>query len=229
MLKKILFFIYNLQNNFLKFRLDKTINYKQTSKSKKFYSKGCFVSIDCVAKEERQQLENELFNILKKYEFNPELLLNFLRKQEVLVIIDTNKSKILRFINENEGFILPQTGTNALFLSLCINKKIVFKTQPMFLLSEGEINKFFFIYHFYNWFMYKNGIEGIDASAYSLMNKYLSDDTDIKELQLAEIIKIKDAIKQDKAAIDFVLNICQRIETLKNAHEKLVTDKSINL
>ena len=229
MLKKVLFFIYNIQNNFLKFKLDKTINYKQTSKSKKFYSKGCFVCIDCVAKEERLQLEEELFNILKKYEFNPDLLLSFLQNQNVLVIKNTYKSKFLKFINEKEGFILPQTGLNALFLSFCLNKKIALKTQPMFLLSEGEINKFFFIYHFYNWFMFKNGIEGIDASAYSLLNKYLSDDADTKELQLAEIIKIKDAIKQDKAAIDFVLNICQRIETLKNAHEKLVNDNSINL
>ena len=39
--------------------------------------------------------------------------------------------------------------------------------------------------------------------------------------QLADIYKLKDAIRQDKAAIEFVIKLCQKYESAKNALEKL--------
>ena len=59
-----------------------------------------------------------------------------------------------------------------------------------------------------------------------LLNKYLynSSDEEIAKLQLNEIYKLKDAIKQDKIAIDFVLKLCQKYESSKKALEKLKTD-----
>ena len=93
----------------------------------------------------------------------------------------------------------------------------------MFVLSPGEINKYYFIYHFYNWYAFKHGIEGLDTESFELLNKYLynAKDDDIDSLQLSDIYKLKNAIKQDKAAIDFVIKLCQQQETTKKTLDKI--------
>ena len=53
--------------------------------------------------------------------------------------------KILYPIGENEGFIPPAKGCKALYISLATDKKFRLKTDEMFILSNGEINKYYFI------------------------------------------------------------------------------------
>ena len=100
----------------------------------------------------------------------------------------------------------------------------------MFILTKGEINKYYFIYHFYNWYTFKHGIAGIDSESQILLNKYLfnATDKDFDNLQLADIYKLKDAIKQDKSAIEFVFKLCQKYDGTKKALEKL-KDNGANL
>ena len=88
---------------------------------------------------------------------------------------------------------------------------------------------YFDIYNFYNWYAYKHGIEGLDTDTQKLLNKFLSNPTndDFSQLQLAEIYKLKDAIKQDKSAIEFVFKLCQRFEATKKAMEKIKDDGAI--
>ena len=102
-------------------------------------------------------------------------------------------------------------------------KKFHFNTKELFVLPKGEVNKYYFVYHFYNWYAFKHGILGVDAESFDLLNKFLynSKDEDINSLQLADIYKIKDAIKQDKAAIDFVIKLCQQLETSKKTLDKI--------
>lgn len=90
----------------------------------------------------------------------------------------------------------------------------------MFVLSKGAINKYYFLYHFYNWYAFKNNIMGLDREAQELLNKYLFVTTDTKNLQLADIYKLKDAIRQDKAAIEFVIKLCRNYEGTKQALKK---------
>ena len=44
---------------------------------------------------------------------------------------------------------------------------------------------------------------------------------EINKLQLADIYQLKDAIKQDKSAIEFVFKLCQETEGSKKALQKL--------
>ena len=100
----------------------------------------------------------------------------------------------------------------------------------MFILTRGEINKYYFIYHLYNWYAYKHNIEGLDTESQELLKKYLFNPTeeDFSKLQLADIFKLKDAIRQDKAAIEFVFKLCQKYESTKKALNKL-KDNGISL
>ena len=91
----------------------------------------------------------------------------------------------------------------------------------MFVLSKGGINKYYFIYHLYNWYAFKHNIAGMDSSSQELLKKYLFTDADTKTLQLEDIYKLKDAIKQDKASIEFVIKLCRNYDGAKQALEKL--------
>lgn len=229
MLKNIIYWILSIQEKILKHRLSKTLGVKNTSKRKRHYSNGCTLDLNTMADIEKQQLEDEINLILKKYNYEPKEILNYVENQGTKVYFIDNASKLLNPVGENEGFIYPALGSLALYLSFAIQKQPKLKTDEMFVLSKGEINKYYFLYHFYNWFAYKHGIAGLDADSQKLLKKYLYGENDTKELQLADIYKLKDAIKQDKASIEFVIRLCRNYDGAKQALDKMKSDGSANL
>ena len=219
--KNFLYKILELQEKFLKFRLSRTLGVKNTSKRKRRYTDNCLLDLSTMAEAEIQELEDKLSNILKTYEYNPVRILEYIKAQGTEVKYLKNAKNILNPIGENEGFIYPQKGLKALYLSLGVNKTFNLKTEEMFILSLGEINKYYFIYHLYNWFAFKNNISGMDTESQELLKKYLFSPSDTKELQLAEIYKLKDAIRQDKASIEFVIKLCRNYDGAKQVLEKM--------
>lgn len=227
--KNIVLFILSVQERMLTRSLNKTLGAKNTSKRKKYFQDGCLLSLDSLADGDKQRMEEELALILKSSNYEPLEVLKYIEAHGTRVFyIDSAKS--LHSVGENEGFIYPQKGYKAIYLSLLTEKRFAVKTNEMFILSKGEINKYYFIYHFYNWYAYKHGIAGMDTESQELLKKYLfnSSDEDFSKLQLADIYKLKDAIKQDKASIEFVFRLCQQYEGAKKALEKL-KDSGANL
>lgn len=229
MLKNIIYWFLSVQEKILKHRLSKTLGVKNTSKRKRHYTNGCTLDLNTMADIEKQKLEDEINLILKKYHYEPNDILNYIRSQGTKIYFVDNASKLLNPIGENEGFIYPSSGSLALYLSLGVEKKPRLKTNEMFVLSKGEINKYYFIYHFYNWFAFKHGIAGMDANSQKLLKKYLYSGVETKELQLSEIYQLKDAIKQDKASIEFVIKLCRNYDGAKQALDKMKNNGSANL
>ena len=221
-LKKFIYKVLSIQEKFLTMRLQKTIGIKNVSKHKKITQAGCLLTLDSIAESEKNKMEEELELILKSSHYDPLEVLEYIKKHDTKVFF-INSAKFLHLIKENEGFIYPQKGLKALYLSFLTEQKISFNTSGMFLLSSKNINKYYFIYHFYNWYAFNHGIIGIDSESQNLLNKYLDNDSqaEIENLQLADIYKLKDAIKQDKAAIEFVFKLCQKSEASKKALDKL--------
>ena len=83
------------------------------------------------------------------------------------------------------------------------------------------------MYHFYNWYAYKHGIQGLDTESQELLKKYLFESNDLSKLQLSDIYRLKDAIKQDKSAIEFVIKLCKEKDGSKQALEKLKDEGAI--
>ena len=220
--KNIVLFFLSIQEKILTKSLHRTLGVKNNSKRKKFFSSGCLLSLDSVADSEKQKMEEELALILKTAQYNPTEVLEYIKKHDTEVFYIDN-ARSLNSIGENEGFIYPQKGSRALYLSLLVTKKFRLKTKEMFILTKGEINKYYFIYHFYNWYAFKHGIAGLDTESQELLKKYLFDakEEDFNKLQLSDIYKLKDAIKQDKSAIEFVFKLCRNYEGAKQAMEKL--------
>jgi hypothetical protein len=223
--KNIIYFVLTLQEKFLTKQLRKTLGIKNSSKRKKIYSNGCMLSLDSIAENEKLKMEEELELILKAANYEPHEVLKYIQSHGTKVFyIDSPKA--LLSIGENEGFIYPQRGAKALYLSLLVEQKFQFKTDELFILSKGEINKYYFIYHFYNWYAFKHGISGIETDSQDLLKKYLfnSSEDEINKLQLSDIYKLKDAIKQDKSAIEFVFKLCQKYDGAKQALNKIKKD-----
>ena len=227
--KSILYTILSIQESILKLRLSKTLNAKNFSLKKVHYYKGSTLTLSSLAENEKQRLEEELKLILTRYNYNPEKILEYIQTQGTKVIHLDNAARLLNSIGENEGFIYPSKGAKAVYISLITKKSIQFRTNEMFILSKGNINKYYFIYHLYNWFAYKHKIAGLDPESQNLLKKYLFETTDTKQLQLSEIYKLKDAINQDKAAIEFVIKLCRNFEGTKQALEKMQKLGSANL
>lgn len=218
--KNLIYFILSVQEKILTKNLSRTIGIKNHSKRKKFYTEGCFLSLEALAQSEKEKMEEELLLILKSANYNPKEVLEYIKKHSTDVYF-IEKASYLNSIGENEGFIYPQKGLKALYISLLTQGKIRFKTPELFILSKGEINKYYFIYHFYNWYAFKHNIAGLDTESQELLKKYLFSDENLNKLQLADIYKLKDAIKQDKASIEFVVKLCRNYEGSKQALEKL--------
>lgn len=220
--KNIVLFILSIQEKILTRSLNKTLGIKNTSKRKKYFQNGCSLTFNTLADTEKSKMEEELSIILKSSNFEPLEILKYIQAHGTKVFYIDN-ARSLYSIGENEGFIYPQKSYKALYLALLTEKKISFKSDAMFILTKGEINKYYFIYHLYNWYAYSHNIEGLDTESQELLKKYLysSNEEDFSKLQLADIYKLKDAIKQDKAAIEFVFKLCQQYEGTKKALEKL--------
>ena len=219
LLKGIIYNILKIQEGFLKYRLAKTIGVKNTSKKKRHYYSGCTIDLSTLAENEKQRLEDEISLILKKCSYSPEEILKYIELQGTKVFYLDNASKILNPIGENEGFIYPARGSKALYLGAGILQKFTLKTPEMFVLSKGN---------FYNWFAFKNNISGLDTGSQELLRKYLFETADTKSLQLADIYRLKDAIRQDKAAIEFVIKLCRNYDGTKQAL-KMKTSGSASL
>lgn len=229
LVKNIIYNILSIQEKILRHRLSRTIGAKSLSKRKRRFSNGCMLDLNTLAEAEKQKLEDELTLILKNSDYMPEKILSYIEKQGTKVFYLANASKILNPIGENEGFIYPASGAKALYLSISTNQGIKFNTNEMFVLSKGEINRYYFIYHFYNWYAFKHNIAGMDSESQELLKKYLFSDAETKNLQLAEIYKLKDAIKQDKASIEFVIKLCRNFEGAKQALDKLQNQGSAKI
>lgn len=228
-IKDFVYLILTIQEKLLLKKLHKTIGVKNGSKIKHFWGNSCLINLNSIAEADKQKMEEELILLLKKFDFNPNEILKYINNQGTQVFV-TDNAKKLYTIQENEGFFYPQKGIKALCLNLITSGKFSFKTPEMFILSKGEINKYFFIYNFYNWYAFKHGIYGVTPDTQAMLNKYLLNpkDENMKKLQLEDIYKLKNAISQDKASIKFVFKLCQQYETSKQALNKLKND-GINL
>lgn len=217
LLKNFILLILSIQEKIL----TKSLKTKKSFRDLKVLQNKVTMAFNSIEESERQKIEEDLMLILKSSNFNPKEILNYIKKHDTDILY-TKTSKILNVIGLNTGFIVPLEGIKALILSFFYKKKIAFKTPELFILPYTEIDKYNFIYHFYNWYAFKHNLAGLDYKTQQILNKFLyNTNEDLSKFQLNEIINLKNAIKQDKYAIDFVLKLCQEMDSSQKALEKI--------
>lgn len=230
-LKKLfLTFLLNIKNCLSKY------NKKQNTKNTKdFQSENMKTSVNSAAclvinsknDELRNDVEKLALKIVKKYYGDIEKTFKILNKQGIKVYRTKQAVKMLRRINERQGFLTELRGIKAVYLNFMIGlfceKKLVFKneTSPMFVFSTSLVDTYYLASQIYRFVAYRKKMPGFEYEVQEKFKKiyYNPSVKNFDELTAGDIFAIKEAIARDVEAVDFALKLHQENEI----SEKLAT------
>ena len=228
-LQKVLYIIKNLKLCYTKFKYRKFLCTSNKSRDlKNFVGKDYTVRLSSTFDERKKRTEQKIENLVKKAENNPYRLIKYIEKHGTSVYKIKNADKILATINESEGFITPKKGLKALYLNTIINKKFSLIFKECFILRDIELEPYSTIQQFYTWFAFKSGFAGYEYETQEKFHKIINSKNEkenIDNLTISDIIAVKEAIKRDIDAIDFVIRIAKNKDGAKAVFEKMLARK----
>lgn len=177
-------------------------------------------------------------SIFKEHLNEPQKVFDYIRAQGTPVFRFKNATKILWFAGEDEGFITPKSGIQAILLCLCINlfspEKInfAFKTPAIFVIKDTDLSPYFLAYQLYHWMAFSKNLSGYDEKTVRNFKNIFNLEKDImarKSLSIEEILSLKEAIARDVEAINMVTQLALEISGQKNASDKLKKDGNISI
>lgn len=230
--KELKYFFLSQQEKNLQKKLKTTTKRSFTNKtSKTIFGSAANVTLNTETQKLIELVRTNVSTIIRKVDCNPDELLNYVKAANTPVCKISNANKFLALIHEEEGLIYEQKGLIALYLSLITGQGIKFKTPPMFVLRDGEIDKYYMLHHFYRWYSIKSNLPGFDYSIQKKFKQFLFDNSDeaIKKYTMEDIIALKEAIARDQEATEFVLQYTKEIEGSKNVMDKIKNDGGANI
>lgn len=167
--------------------------------------------------------------IAKQTNCDPEALLDYIKAAKTPVYRVAHADKFLNLLREEEGIIYEKRGFEALYLSLITEKKFSLRTEPMFIMRDGIIDKFYMLHHFYRWYSLRLDLPGFDFDTQRKFKASLFKEMPITKLSMEEIYSIKEAVARDQEATDFVLEYMKQTDGSKNALNKMQTDDGASI
>ncbi len=231
-IKKIKYFFLSLQEKNIQNKLKKTTKRSFTNKtSKTIFGTAANVTLNTETQKLVELVKTNVATIIKKVDCNPDELLNYVKAANTPVYKINNADKLLGFIQEEEGIIYEQEGITALYLSIITGQGIKFKTQPMFILRDGEIDKYYMLHHFYRWYSIKSNLPGFEYSVQKKFKQFIVDNSDemLKKFTMEDIVALKEAIARDQEATEFVLEYTKQVEGSKNVIDKIKNSGGANI
>ncbi|MBD5402885.1 hypothetical protein HDR58_08835 [bacterium] len=222
--KNIKYFFLSIREKDLQKKLKNTTKRSFTNKtSKTILSTGANVTLNTQTQKLIELVKNNVSAIVKKTNGNPDEILNYIKAANTPVYRIQNADKLLNFLKEEEGFICEQRGFDAIYLSIITGHGFALKTPPMFVLREGEIEKFYMLHHFYRWFSMKSDLPGFEYEVQKKFKSFLNDNSEqvMKTLTMEDIISIQEAINRDQEATTFVLEYVNQVEGSQNVLDKI--------
>jgi len=217
LIKRIANIIFNKKLNLLKSKI--------TPKKFKNYSE------DLKIKKYNPLLQGEkVERILEKYSSDPKKLIEYIKGASTPIYLVKKPERILSKIKEEQGFIMPKEGIEALYLNLILNKKISFETSEMFIIDK-DFSSYLFAYEFYKWYCYKTGVKGYEKETQIKFKKVFNFSAAPKtdDLTFDEIIELKTAIRRDIEAIEFVKNYSMKHSKGSEAFLKIIKGQSASI
>ena len=216
-------------------RLEKTLEklkpkVNKNSTSKTLVTASEIISLTGQTEQVLNSLDDEVKNIVKVCLNNPYKLLEYISEHYTPVYKIPFANKILAFVGEEEGFLVPTTGLKALYLSFFTNLlsggkiRLSFKTSEMFVLRDMEINVYYMLHQFHKWYAFKQNLPGYDEKAQQLFKENLNNLDDGNDLTIDEILALKDAIARDAQAAEFVIKLAKESDGAKKAINKIKND-----
>ncbi len=230
--KNIKYFLLSVKEKNLKNKLKSTTKTTFTNKtSKTILGSAGNVTLNSETQKLIGAVKENVSAIVKKVNCNPEELLNYIKAANTPVYKINNADKILAFIKEEEGLIYEQEGFNAIYLSIMTGMGLRFKTEPMFVMRDGTIDKYYMLHHFYRWYSLKSNLPGFEYNVQQKFKQFLLDNSDeaVKRFSMEDIISLKEAIARDQEATEFVLAYTKEVDGSKKVMDKIKLDGGANI
>lgn len=225
-LQKIIYFFLEIQEKALRRKLNKHLKSSSTnSTSKMILGKGVTVTLNAETEKNKELVKKNVTDIVNSCANNPEKLLQYVESKGTKICKMDNADKILNVIKEEEGLITPLEGIEALYINIVTNSGFSFKSKPMFVMRNGEIDPYYMAHQFYKWYALNMNLPGFDFLSQKIFKIYLnSDGAILSNLNLDELTGLKEAINRDKEATDFALMLAKHREGSKKVLEKMQND-----
>ena len=223
-IRKILYLLLTVKEKSLKIRIDKHLRRSASnSTSKTVISSNATLSLTAQTKQNAELVRENITAIVQKFGINPNELLKFIQTKGTKICRPRLASKFLKIIGEEEGFISELRGLSAFLLDIYTLNGFSFKSDPMFVMSEGNINPYYFLHHFYKWYAMKYNLPGFNYKAQKLLKIYLKKPNDkrLKNLNLDDMLSLKEAVARDNEASDFVIKLAQAKDGSKQVMKKM--------
>ncbi len=221
-IRKITLFILSLQEKFLSKKLAGVMGTTfVNSTSKTVLSKDYTLNFNSETEKNKKKLHDEVALILKEFQNDPDKIIGYIELEGTKVYSLPFVDRILNCIGEEKGFIPEMEGIKALFLNLILEKKFSLKTEDMFILEDKNVEPYSLIHQFHKWYAKRLDLPGFDKKAQKNFKKYLRSSKNIQSLKMEEIKSLKEAIKRDEEAINFVVELAKGSEGSKEALKKI--------
>lgn len=223
-LKKIIYLILSIQEKRLSNKLSKHFKTSASNKtSKTVLSENVTMTFTSETEKNKELVLKSVTEIVSGAKGNPALLLEYIKAHNTRVVRIKQADKILRLIKEEEGLICELKGMEALYINLLTDGGFYFRTKPIFIIKDGDIEPYGIIRGFYKWFSFFQGLPGFDYKSQKLFKKYLHlpDSVSFDNLSLDEMTGLKEAIARDREATDFTINFANSIDGSKNVLNKI--------
>jgi len=162
-----------------------------------------------------KEVEELSEKIIMNFKSDTDKTLEFIKKKNVKVYRSRFAVKLLRNINEQQGFIIPLKGFKAFYINfifgLLCEKKIIFKaeTDAMFIFNKNKVDVYYLASQIYKWIAFRKKLPGFEFSVQEKFKKLYNRMTEkeLNKLSADEIFAIKEVIARESEASDFSIRL----------------------
>lgn len=221
--QKIIYFFLELQEKHLRKKLEKHL--KTSSKnatSKTVVSSSVTMTLNADTEKNKELVKKNVSEIVDACNNDSDKLLSYIESKGTKIYRIDNADRLLGVIKEEEGLITQLEGLKAIYINIITKSGISLKSKPMFVMRNGEIDPYYMAHQFYKWYALNMGLPGFDFMSQEIFKIYLnSDGAILSNLNLDEMVGLKEAINRDQEATDFALTLAKHKEGSKKVLEKM--------
>lgn len=223
-LQKIVYFFLERQEKALSKKLSKHLKTSSSNMTTKTaFSKGVTVTLNAETEKNIDIVLKNVSDIIKNTNNDIPKLLAYIESKGTKVVRLENADKILAVIKEEEGLITPLEGIEAFYINVITHSGFGLKSKPMFIMRNGQIDKYYMAHQFYKWYAMQMKLPGFDFMSQKIFKIYLnSDGAILSNLTLDEMTGLKEAIARDQEATTFALNLAKEREGSKKVLQKML-------
>lgn len=229
--QQIVYFLLEKQEKALSKKLSKHLKISSSNKtSKTIVSKDVTVTFNAETEKSKELVKKNVTDIIKSCNNDPAKLLAFVESKGTKVIKIDNADKVLSIIKEEEGLITELEGIEALYINIITNSGFSFRSKPMFIMRNGQIDPYYMAHQFYKWYALNMGLPGFDFMSQKIFKISLNSNGAVfSNLNLDEMTGLKEAIARDQEATSFALELAKSQEGSKNVIDKIKNDGGANI